>query len=48
MPALLPLGESGMSLGSERRISAAWMPFTKTGRSPGTLETQCADSRRRR
>ena len=39
MPAPLPLGESGASLvkgGSERRVSAAWMPLTKTGRSPGT------------
>jgi hypothetical protein len=39
MPAPLPLGQSGASLvkeGSERRVTAAWMPLTKTGRSPGT------------
>jgi hypothetical protein len=46
MPAPLPLGQSGASLvegGSERRVSAAWMPLTKTGRSPGIRDTQCAD-----
>jgi hypothetical protein len=43
--APLPLGESGASLvkgGSERRASAAWMPLTKTGRSPGIPENASA------
>ena len=39
--SLSEAGESGASLvkgGSERRVSAAWMPLTKTGRSPGITE----------
>jgi hypothetical protein len=38
-PAPLPLGESGASSVKGRvraARSAAWMPFTETGRSPGT------------
>src|SRR6266496_6218879 len=40
-PTPLPLGESGASSvkgGSERRVSAAWMPLTETGRSPGATQ----------
>jgi hypothetical protein len=43
--APLPLGESGASLvkgGSERRVSAAWMPLTKTGRSSGITKNASA------